>query len=34
MVENLPANSGDTDSISGLQNPLRWEMAKHSSILA
>ena len=34
MVENLPANSGDADSISGLQNPLRWEMAKHSSILA
>ena len=34
VVENLPANSGDADSISGLQNPLRWEMAKHSSILA
>ena len=37
QVKNLPANAGDgrdTLSIPGLENPLKEEMATHSSILA
>ena len=34
MAKNLPANAGDAGSISGSENPLKKEMATHSSILA
>ena len=34
MVKNLPANAGDTGSIPGREDPLKKEMATHSSILA
>ena len=34
VVKNLPANAGDTGSILGQENPMREEMATHSSILA
>ena len=34
VVKNLPANTGDMCSISGLEDPLEREMAAHSSILA
>ena len=33
MVKNLPANAGDTGSISGQEDPLEKEMATNSSIL-
>ena len=34
VVKSLPANAGDTGSILGQENPMREEMATHSSILA
>ena len=37
MIKNLPANAGDTKdvgSIPGQEDPLKKEMATHSSILA
>ena len=34
MIKNVPANSGDTGSIPGSEDPLEKEMATHSSILA
>ena len=34
MVKNLLADAGDTDSISGSEEPLEEEMATHSNILA
>ena len=34
MVENRPANAGDTGSIPGSGRPPEKEMATHSSILA
>ena len=34
MVKNLPADAGDTGSISGQEDPLEEDMATHSSILA
>ena len=37
MVKNLPTSAGDardTGLIPGSENPLEWEMATHSSILA
>ena len=37
LVKNLPANAGDTKDmglILGQEDPLRWEMATHSSIRA
>ena len=34
VVKNPPANAGDAGSISGSENPLKKEMATHSSILA
>ena len=34
VVENLPANTGDTSSIPGQEDPLEEEMATHSSILS
>ena len=34
VVKNPPANAGDTGSILGQENPMREEMATHSSILA
>ena len=34
MGKNLPANAGDAGLIPGLADPLEWEMATHSSILA
>ena len=33
-LENLPANAGDTGSISGQEEPLEKEMETHLSILA
>ena len=33
MVKNLPINAGDVGSL-GQEDPLEWEMATHSSILA
>ena len=37
MVENPPANTGDmrdVESVSGLRNPLEYEVVTHSSVLA
>ena len=37
MVENSPANTGDmrdAESVSGLGNPLEYEVVTHSSVLA
>ena len=34
VVKNPTANAGDTDSISGSEDPLEKEMANHSRILA
>ena len=34
MVKNPPVNKGDTDSISGWEDPLEKGMATHSSITA
>ena len=34
VVKNLPANSGDVGLIPGEEDPLKKEMATHSSILA
>ena len=34
MVKNLPANAGDSASISGCEDPLEKEMATCFSILA
>ena len=34
MVQNPPANSGDTGLIPGLEDPLEKAMATHSSIVA
>ena len=34
VVKNLPADAGDTGSISGQEDPLEEDMATHSSILA
>ena len=34
MVENLPANAGDTGLVPGWEDPLKEVMATHSSILA
>ena len=37
MIKNLPANAGDTKdvgSIPGQEDPLKKEMATHTSILA
>ena len=34
MVENPPANAGDTSSVPGSEDSLEEEMATHSSILA
>ena len=34
MVENPPANAGDTGSVPGSEDSLEEEMATHSSILA
>ena len=33
VVKNLPANTGDSSSIPGLEDVLEYEMATHSSIL-
>ena len=34
VVENLPANAGDTGLVPGWEDPLKEVMATHSSILA
>ena len=36
MVKNLPINAGDAGDVGSLgqEDPLEWEMATHSSILA
>ena len=34
MVKNLPANPGDTSLSPGQEDPLKKEIATHSSILA
>ena len=34
VVKNPPANSGDTSSVPGQEDPLEEEMATHSNILA
>ena len=34
MVKNVPANAGDVNLIPGLGDPLKEEMATHSSVLA
>ena len=37
VVENPPANTGDmrdVESVSGLRNPLEYEVVTHSSVLA
>ena len=34
VVKNPPANSGDTSSVPGQEDPLKGEMATHCSILA
>ena len=34
VVKNLPADAGDTGSISGQEDPLEEDMATHSRILA
>ena len=34
MVKNLPADAGDTGSISGQEDPLEEDTATHSRILA
>ena len=34
MVKNVLANAGDTVQPLDLEDPLKWEMTTHSSILA
>ena len=34
LAKNLPLSAGDEGSIPGLEDPLKEEMATHSSILA